>query len=66
MIRQAGVALLALLPLAVSIPAAYLAWLAFPSIEALHMVITGLVWVFSFAAGTQLFWKAVELLAQKR
>jgi hypothetical protein len=66
LIRQAAVAFLALLPLAVSIPAAYISWLAFPSLEAWHMIVTGLVWVSSFAVGTQLFWKAVELLAQKR
>jgi len=66
LIRQAAVVFLALLPLAISIPAAYLSWLAFPSVEALHMVVTGLVWVFTFAVGTQLFWKGVELLAQKR
>ena len=66
MIRQAAVVCLALLPLAVSIPAAYIAWLALPSVEAVHMIVTGLVWVFSFAVGTQLFWKVVGLLAPKR
>jgi hypothetical protein len=66
LIRQAAVAVLALLPLAISIPAAYLAWLVFPSIEAWHIIITGLVWVFAFAVGTQLFWKGVELLAPRR
>ena len=65
MIRQIAVASLALLPLVVSIPAAYLAWLAFPSLEAWHMIVTGLVWVASFAAATQLFWKAVEQLAKR-
>jgi len=66
LIRQAAVAVLALLPLAISIPAAYLSWLAFPSVEALHMIVTGLVWVVFFAVGTQLFWKGVELLARKQ
>ena len=66
MIRQAAVAGLALLPLAISIPVAYISWLAFPSVEAWHMIFTGLVWVASFAAGTQLFWKVVELLAAKQ
>ena len=66
MIKQAAVAGMALLPLAMSIPAAYLAWLAFPSVEAWHMVVTGFVWVVFFAAGTQLFWKGVELLARKQ
>ena len=56
---------MALLPLVISIPAAYLAWLAFPSVEAWHMIITGLVWVAAFAGATQLFWKAVEQLAKR-
>ena len=57
---------LSLFPLGVSILAAYLAWEAFPSIEGLHMVVTVLVWIAAFAAGTQAFWKAVGLLAQKQ
>jgi len=64
--KQAAVAGLALLPLVMSIPASYVAWLVFPSIEAWHIIFTGLVWVFAFAVGTQLFWKGVELLAQKQ
>ena len=63
MIRQAAVVGLALIPLAISIPAAYAAWLAFPSIEAWHMIVTGFVWVAAFAAGTQIFWKGVERLS---
>jgi len=66
LIRQAAVAGLSLIPLVISIPGSYAAWLAFPSVEAWHMVITGLVWVASFAAGTQLFWKAVEALSPKQ
>ena len=66
MIRQAAVVGLALIPLVISIPAAYAAWLAFPSVEAWHMIITGLVWVAAFAAGTQIFWKGVERLSQTR
>jgi hypothetical protein len=66
LIRQAAVAVLALIPLAISILAAYFAWLVFPSVEGWHLIVTGLVWVFFFAVGTQLFWKGVEVLAQRR
>jgi hypothetical protein len=66
LIKQAAVAGLSLLPFGLSISAAYLAWTIFPSVEAWHMVVTVLVWIGAFAAGTQLFWKVVELLAQKQ
>jgi len=60
------VLLLSLLPLSISIAAAYVAWLVVPWVEAFHMIITVLVWVAAFAVGTQLFWKGVELLAAKQ
>ncbi|MDA4126964.1 MAG: hypothetical protein OK452_07155 [Thaumarchaeota archaeon] len=65
MIKQAAVAGLSLFPFGLSIVVAYLAWSAFPSIEGWHMVVTVLVWIGTFAIGTQLFWKVVELLASK-
>jgi hypothetical protein len=66
LIRQVAVAGLSLFPLGVSIGAAYFAWLVFPSIEGWHIIVTGLVWIAAFAAGTQLFWKVVEVLAPKQ
>ena len=65
MIRQLAVAGLSLLPFGLSIAAAYLAWEAFPSIEAWHMIVTVFVWIGTFAVGTQIFWKAVGVLASK-
>ncbi len=66
MIRQLAVAGLSLFPFGLSITAAFLAWQAFPSIEGWHMIVTVLVWIGTFAAGTQLFWKVVGLLASKQ
>jgi hypothetical protein len=66
LIRQAAVAGLSLLPFVLSIAAAYIAWDAFPSIEAWHMIVTVFVWIGTFAVGTQIFWKGVELLASKQ
>jgi hypothetical protein len=57
------VAGLSLLPFGLSVSAAYLAWYVFPSIEAWHMIVTVLVWIGAFTAGTQLFWKVVGRLA---
>ena len=54
-----------LIPFALSITAAFLAWSVFPSIELWHMVVTTLVWVGAFAAGTKIFWKVTDLLAIK-
>jgi len=65
LIKQAAVAGLSLLPFGLSVSAAYFAWAIFPSLEAWHMIVTVLVWIVAFAAGTQLFWKVVELLALK-
>jgi hypothetical protein len=66
MIRQFAVALLMLFPFSLSITAAYLAWAAFPKIEFWHIVVTTLVWVAAFAAGTKIFWKVTDLLVIKR
>ncbi|MDA4126844.1 MAG: hypothetical protein OK452_06555 [Thaumarchaeota archaeon] len=66
MIRQAAVAGLSLFPFGLSIVLAYLAWEAFPSIEAWHMIVTVFVWIGTFAVGTQLFWKVVDVLASKQ
>ncbi len=66
LIRQAAVVGLSLFPLGVSILAAYVAWNIVGSVEAWRMVTTVLVWVAAFAAGTQLFWKAVGVLAPKQ
>jgi len=60
------VVFLSLLPLSISIAAAYLAWTIVPWVEGWHMVLTVLVWVAAFAIGTRLFWKGVELLAPKQ
>ena len=57
---------LALFPFGLSVSTAYVAWAIFPSIEAWHLIVTALVWIGAFAAGTQLFWKVVELLALKQ
>ena len=65
MIRQLAVALLSLVPFVFSVSAAYVAWAVFPSLELWHMVVTTLVWVGAFAAGTQIFWKATGLLVLK-
>ena len=46
---------------------AYGAWDLFEEMATVwRMVIMTLVWVGAFAAGTQLFWKATDLLAQQR
>ncbi len=66
MIRQAAVMGLSLFPLGVSILAAYFAWNAIGAVEGWRMVATVLVWVAAFAVGTQVFWKAVGILAPKR
>ena len=66
MIRQAAVVGLSLIPFGLSVATAYLAWSVFPEIEGWHMIVTVLVWVTAFAAGTQLFWSLVERLAPTR
>jgi hypothetical protein len=66
LIRQVAVVGLSIVPFSISASAAYLAWAIFPSIEAWHMIVTVLVWIAAFAAGTELFWKVVGLLASKQ
>lgn len=55
-----------MLPFVLSVATAYLAWAVFPAIEFWHIVVTALVWVLAFAAGTELFWKVTGLLVLKR
>ena len=67
MIRQAAVVLLSSVPFVVSILLAYVSWETFVGIATVwRMVILTLVWIGAFAIGTQLFWKATGLLAQKQ
>jgi hypothetical protein len=54
-----------MVPFSISSVVAYLTWSAFPRIEAWHMIATVISWIVAFAAGTQLFWRGVELLAPK-
>ena len=64
--RQAAVAFLAMVPLAISICAAYAAWETTVGILTVWRMITiTLVWIGAFALGTQLFWKVTGLLATK-
>jgi hypothetical protein len=58
--------MLSIIPFVLSISSAYLAWAVFPQIDLWHMVVTTLVWVGTFAAGTKIFWKVTEALAVKR
>jgi hypothetical protein len=61
------VAGLTLLPFGASILAAFFAWELITGIATVwRMVAITFVWIATFAAGTQLFWKAVEALAPKR
>jgi hypothetical protein len=66
LIRQAAVIGLSLVPFALSIVVAFLAWEAMNGVEAWRMIATTLTWIVGFAFGTQLFWKGVERLAPKR
>ncbi len=62
--RQAVVVGLSLIPFAASTTLALIAWESLEALETLwRMVVIVLVWIGVFAAGTQLFWKAVGLLA---
>ncbi len=67
MIRQAAVVLLSLVPFAVSILAAEVAWENITGIATVwRMIAMTLVWIGAFAASTQLFWKVTDLLALKQ
>jgi hypothetical protein len=56
-----------MIPFAFSAMAAYLVWNTVEGIALLwKMILIAIVWIMAFAAGTQFFWKAVELLAKKR
>ena len=66
MIRQAAVVGFSLFPLGLSIVAAYTAWSLVGAVEGLRMVATVLVWIASFALGTQVFWKVVGRLAPRQ
>jgi len=67
LIRLAAVVGLSLMPLAVSIMAAYASWEIVTGIATVwRMIAMTLVWIAAFAAGTQLFWKVVERLAPKQ
>lgn len=64
LIRQAAVVGLALIPFSISCIVAYVAWTVLPWLEGWHMILTVLAWIAAFAAGTQLFWRLVDLLAR--
>lgn len=67
MIRQAAVIGLSLLPFVLSSGAAFLAWEFTTALEAVwRLIFVVLVWIPVFAGGTQLFWRAVGLLAPKQ
>ena len=54
------------MPFAASILAAYASWELITGVAVLwKMMFITLVWIVTFAGGTQLFWKVVEALAQK-
>ena len=56
-----------LVPFAVSILVAYAAWETITGIAAVwRMIAMTVAWIVAFAAGTKLFWKVVETLAQNR
>jgi len=62
--RQAAVALLSLLPFAVSSVFAFGAWEATEALATVwQLIVMVLVWVGVFAACTQVFWKVVGALA---
>jgi hypothetical protein len=66
MIRQAAVIGMSLLPFVLSTGVAFLVWEFATALEAVwRLILVVLVWIPMFAGGTQLFWKAVGLLAPK-
>ena len=66
LIRQAAVVLLSLMPFAISIGAAEVAWQAITGVATVwRMIAITLVWIGAFAVGTQLFWKVTGALVQK-
>jgi hypothetical protein len=64
MIKQLAVVCLSLIPFAVSTAFALGAWELLEALSGLWRLVTVvLVWIATFAAGTQAFWMAVEALS---